>query len=63
MRQAQRVEIAMAITSEHLRPGRKILDRKTKRIKCNEDIVITSEFSDGEKIFDQGRANKNIMKL
>jgi len=35
MRKTERIEIAAALTSEHLRPGKKILDRETRWIKFN----------------------------
>ena len=41
VRKAKRVEVAMAVTSEHLRPGRKILDRETMGVKLDGDIIIT----------------------
>ena len=63
MRQAQRVEIAMAITSEHLRPGRKILDRKNGGVKFNRDIVITGEATNTDQILNKVRRNKNIVQV
>jgi hypothetical protein len=33
--EAKRVEITAAITSEHLRPGTKILDGKARRVKLD----------------------------
>ena len=59
----ERVEVAGAPTAGLHCLSVRILDGETTRVKFNGDIVITSEFSDGEKIFDQGRANENIMKL
>ena len=41
VRKAKRVEIAMADTSEHLHPGKKILDRETMGVKLDRDIIIT----------------------
>jgi len=63
MRQAQRVEITMAITSEHLRPGRKILDRKTGGVKFNRDIVITGEATNTDQILNKVRRNKNVVQM
>jgi hypothetical protein len=37
------VEITAALTSEHLRPGRKVLNGKTKRVKFNRNIIITGK--------------------
>jgi hypothetical protein len=42
-RQCQRVELAMAVTSEEHRMGCKILDRKTERVKFNTNIVVPSK--------------------
>jgi len=39
---AEGVEIAAALTSEHLLPGRKILYGETRGVKFNGNIVITS---------------------
>ena len=41
VRKAKRVEIAMTVTSEHLHPGKKILDRETMGVKLDRDIIIT----------------------
>jgi hypothetical protein len=38
----QGVEVAAALTSEHLLPGGKILYRETGWIKLNGNIIITS---------------------
>jgi len=43
MRKTERVEIAAALTSEHLRPGKKIHYRETRRIKFNGNVIITSK--------------------
>ena len=40
VRKAKRVEIAMAVTSEHLHPRKKILDRETMGVKPDRDIII-----------------------
>ena len=40
------IEITGALTSEHLRPGVKILDGKANRVKFNGNVVVTSETSD-----------------
>ena len=42
VRKTEWVEIARTVTSEHLHPGRKILDRKTTWVKLDRYIVITS---------------------
>jgi hypothetical protein len=40
VRKTQGVEIAAALTSEHLLPGRKILYGKTRWVKFNGNIII-----------------------
>ena len=42
VRKTEWVEITRTVTSEHLHPGRKILDRKTTRVKLDRYIVIMS---------------------
>ena len=59
----ERVEVAGAPAAGLHCLSVRILDGETIGVKFNRDIVITSEFSDREKVFDQGRANENIMKL
>lgn len=49
------IQLAINVTSEHLRPCRKILDRKTKGIKLNGHIVITGERTHINQIFDKSR--------
>jgi hypothetical protein len=39
----ERIQLAVTVTSEHLLPGWKILNRKTTGIKLYRHIVITSE--------------------
>jgi hypothetical protein len=41
-RKTKRIKIAAAVTSEHLRLGRKILNGKTRRVKFDRNIVIAS---------------------
>lgn len=47
------IEIAIALTSENLRFGRKILDRKTTRVKFNGNIIITSKTANRNQIFNK----------
>jgi len=51
--QRQRVKVAMAITSEEHRLCWKILDRKTKRVKFNTNIVVPSQATNRNEIFDE----------
>jgi hypothetical protein len=59
----ERVEIAAALTSEHLRPGRKILYGKTRRVKFNGHIVITSQSTNRDEVLDKRRRNKDIVQM
>ena len=52
-----RVEIARTIAPENYRLGMKILHRETSRVKFNRDTIITSEFSNRDKIFNDTRSN------
>jgi hypothetical protein len=61
-RRHQRVQLTRAVTSEDLRPSRKILDRKTKWIKFNNDVIISSKGSNKDEILDEGGRNKNIVE-
>ena len=63
VRSAKRVEFAAAVTSEHLRPGTKILDREARGVKLDRHIVITSQTANANQIFDKARANKNISQF
>jgi hypothetical protein len=62
-RSQERVEIAAALTSEHLLPGRKILYGKTRRVKFNRHIVITSQSTNRDEILDKRGRNKDIVQM
>ena len=40
MREPKRIEVAHALTSEHLRPGTKILNGETNRVKLDRNIIV-----------------------
>lgn len=63
MRRPQGVEVAGAITTEECHSRLKILYGKTMRVKFNRDVIITSELTNGHKIFNNGRRNKNIVEM
>ena len=42
----QGIQVASAVTSENLRPSGKVLDRETKRIKFNRNVVILGKRMD-----------------
>ena len=60
-RWANRVEGSGAIASKYLGPSRKCLHRKTPRIKLDGNIIVSSEFADREKIFDNVGNNKDMI--
>ena len=63
-RQGQGVEIAGALTAKYNLLVAKILDgKKTKWVKFNRNMVITGEFADRHKVFNQRRRNVNIMQM
>jgi hypothetical protein len=47
----------MTIASEDHGPGRKSLHGKTKRIKLNGTEIVSSELSNGYKVFDYVGSN------
>ena len=53
MVKGQRVELAMAVTSEEHRMCWKILGRKTKWVKFDTDIVVPSKSTNGDEVFDK----------
>jgi hypothetical protein len=59
----ERVERTGAIASNDHGPGEKILHRKTIWVKLDRTIIINSELSDRNKVFDDVRNDKNIIKV
>jgi hypothetical protein len=55
-RSLHRVESSEAIASENLGPGTQILHRETNRVKFNGDMIISSELTHGQKVFDNVRS-------
>ena len=49
----QGVKLASAVTSENLRPREEILNRETKGIKLDRNIIIASKRADGDQIFNK----------
>jgi hypothetical protein len=60
---AHGVQWAGTIASKNHGPGEKILHRKTIRIKLDRTIIIDSELSNRNQIFDNVRNDKNIVKI
>jgi hypothetical protein len=59
----ERVELAAGITSEEHRLRLKVLDRESKGIKFNSDRIITGKSTNGHKILNKRRTNKDIVKM
>jgi hypothetical protein len=59
----ERIKLSHTIASKKLTPGKKVLHRKTKRVKIDRAIIISSELTDGEKILNNARCNENITKM
>jgi len=60
---AQRIELAGALTSEHHRSRRKILNGEAMRVKFNRDVIVTSKFTNGNEILHIRRRDKNIVQM
>jgi hypothetical protein len=59
----ERIKLLRIIASKKLTPGKKVLHRKTKMVKFYGAIIISSELTDGGKIFNNARCNENITKM
>jgi hypothetical protein len=62
-RTAEWVERAGTIASKENGLGKKILHRKTKRIKLDGTKIINCELANRDKVFDDMWNNENIMKV
>jgi hypothetical protein len=51
MREPKRVEVTHALTSKHLRPGMKILNEETNRVKFDRNVIVTSEATNRDQFF------------
>jgi hypothetical protein len=51
------------VTPEDLAPSGKILHRTTKRIKFHTAVIINCKLSNGNKILNKVRSNKNVIKM
>jgi hypothetical protein len=59
----ERIKLPRTIASKKFKPRKKIPHRKTKRIKIDGAIIISSELTNRDKIFNNARCNKNITKM
>jgi hypothetical protein len=56
----ERIKLSRTIASKKFTPRKKFPHRKTKRIKIDRAIIISRELTNGDKIFNNARCNKNI---
>ena len=56
-RALKRVKLPRTITSEKLTPSEKVLHRKTKRVKSDYVIIISSKLTDRNKVLNYARCN------
>jgi hypothetical protein len=59
----ERIKLPHTIASKKFTPRKKAPYRKTKRIKIDGAIIISSELTNRDKIFNNARCNKNIAKM
>jgi hypothetical protein len=59
----ERIKLPCTIASKNFTPRKKFPHRKTKRIKIDGAIIISSELTNRDKIFNNARCNKNIAKM
>lgn len=62
-RKVQRVKRPGAIAPDDLVPGGEVLHREAKRVKLDRNGVISSELAHRNKILNQFRSDKNIVKV
>jgi hypothetical protein len=59
----QGVEQPRAIAPDDHIPGTKILHKEAKRVKFNRTVVVSSGLTSGNKILNNVRSNKHIIKV
>jgi ABC-type dipeptide/oligopeptide/nickel transport system ATPase component len=59
----ERIKHPHTIALKKFTPRKKVPDRKTKRIKTDGAIIISSELTNRDKIFNNARCNKKIAKM
>jgi hypothetical protein len=59
----KRIKLPRTIASKKFTPRKKVPHRKIRRIKIDEEIIISSELANRDKIFNTARCNKNIAKM
>ena len=56
-RTCERVELPRIIALKDIAPGMKVLHREAKRVKSDDAMIISSELTNGNKIFDNVRCD------
>jgi hypothetical protein len=59
----ERIKLPRTIASKKFTSRKKVPHRKTKRIKIDGAIIVSSELMNGDNIFYNARYNKNITKM
>jgi hypothetical protein len=59
---AKGVEVTDTIATKNLSPSMKVPYRETKRVKFHGNRVVSSEMTNGNKIFNNGRNKNYIIK-
>jgi hypothetical protein len=59
----ERIKLPRTIASKKFTPRKQIPHRKTKRIKIDGAIIISSELTNRDNFFNNARCNKNITKM
>jgi hypothetical protein len=59
---AKGVEVTDTIAAKNRAPSAKVLDRETKWVKFHGNRVVSSETTNRNKIFNNGRNKKNIIE-
>jgi hypothetical protein len=62
-RMLERIKLHRTIASKKLTPREKGPSQKNKRVKIDGAIIISSELTNKDKIFNNARCNKNITKI
>jgi hypothetical protein len=62
-RALERVKLPRTVAPKKLTSGKKVHHRKTKRVKIDGAIIISSRLMNRDKIFNYARCNKNIGKM
>ena len=56
-RACEHVELPRIIALKDIAPGMKVLHREAKRVKSDDAMIISSELTNGNKVFDNARCD------